>query len=451
PAKEITITLPEVSGLRQANLPKPINSRIIKERIKGIDSGGQEIGLESSANSLGEVVVEVPKNIKKIVYSLEYNQAPKIMRQLTEHEYRNYHRQFKSEFGDEMNQEMCHLPEEIEVFINSIAELEPKEKVKAIESFVREYSYYDFDNKDVMPLKRGKGLEELLMIMETRMAELKQIHPELSDKLSKKRFAGVCHDFNMLVTAMLRRAGFFSGLAIGFMAYDKSVRLNSAHGTAFVVWPDELNKHAVFTVDGTPSGVTAEQNEYLSQIQQPSLEQQENRAEEMIEEIKKEAEEKLEKILNTLQGQDTEAIKKLTNGQLESVLNMILTYEVKRPHWQVLKRVIEAYWYSPAVEMDFVKDGDQIAHFLTSEVITQREILTRESASQTMPGGSALLKMIKDFIDKFTTSQKVVDQTQAFDLIEKIIDLAGKELNDTEKRAIAAIVTYLRAKKMVSD
>ncbi|MFH1667626.1 MAG: hypothetical protein ABH884_01210, partial [Candidatus Komeilibacteria bacterium] len=290
PAKETTITLPEVSGLRQANLPKPINSRIIKERIKGIDNSGQEIVLESNTNSLGEVVAEIPKNIKKIVYSLEYNQAPKIMRQLTEHEYRNYHRQFKSEFGDEMNQEMCHLPEEIEVFINSIAELEPKEKVKAIESFVREYSYYDFDNKDVIPLKRGKGLEELLMIMETRMAELKQIHPELSDKLSKKRFAGVCHDFNMLVTAMLRQAGLTAGFAQGFMAHDKSVRLNSAHGTAFVVWPDELNKNAVFTVDGTPGGVTAEQNEYLSQIQQPSLEQQENRAEEMIEEIKKEAE-----------------------------------------------------------------------------------------------------------------------------------------------------------------
>nr|PIY94992.1 MAG: hypothetical protein COY67_01620 [Candidatus Komeilibacteria bacterium CG_4_10_14_0_8_um_filter_37_78] len=450
PVKETTITLPAVAGLRQVNLPKLINSRVIKDRIKGIDNNGQEILLESSANSLGEVVAEIPKNIKKIVYSLEYNQAPKIMRQLTEHDYRNYHRQFSSKFGNEMNQKMCHLPEEIVVFINSIAELEPKEKVKVIEGFVREYSYYDFDNKDVIPLKSGKGLEELLMIMETRMAELKQLHPELSDQLNKKRFAGVCYDFNMLITAMLREAGLTAGFTQGFMAHDKSVRLNSSHCTAFVVWPDELNKNAVFTVDGTPSGVTAEQNEYLDQLRQPSIKEKESRSAELIEEIKKEAEEKLEEILETLQGQDSEAIKKLTNGQLESVLNTILTYEVKQPHWQVLKRVMEAYWYSPAAEMDMEKESGQLASFLTSEINSQREIMDQEVGSETMPGGSALLNTIKDFADKFIAGQKVDDKAQAFDLIEDIIELASQALNDTEKRAITAIVTYLRAKKMVN-
>jgi len=100
--------------------------------------------------------------------------------------------------------------------------------------------------------------------------------------------------------------------------------------------------------------------------------------------------------------------------------------------------------------MDMEKESGQLASFLTSEINSQREIMDQEVGSETMPGGSALLNTIKDFADKFIAGQKVDDKAQAFDLIEDIIELASQALNDTEKRAITAIVTYLRAKKMVN-
>jgi len=306
-----------------------------------------------------------------------------------------------------------------------------------IERFVRDISYYDFDNKEVIDLKRGKSLEEKMYIMEQRVEELKSRNPESAEKLKNKKHAGVCADFALTTATLLRKAGFLSGVVSGFKPEGKTARIKHAHGTAFVVWPDENGRNKIFSVDGTPDG--------LEGISRTSLLENEKQAQEKIEEIKKEAEEKLNEIMKVLESQDPEEIRKLTNGELEKVLNNVLKYEVKMSHLQTINRVLEAYWYTP------IKDAEveEANSFLSKEIESQRKEIENNPEIVEQPAGAYLFETIESFVNRFIKGKKTENLEQSFDLIEGIFKTVEKELQPAEKRSLAAIVTYLRAKKMM--
>ncbi len=67
------------------------------------------------------------------------------------------------------------------------------------------------------------------------MDELKEKDDKNKDVLQNKMYTGVCADFAVLAAAILRRAGFVSGVLSGFRPDGKSAKVSNAHGTAFVV------------------------------------------------------------------------------------------------------------------------------------------------------------------------------------------------------------------------
>ena len=437
PIDELTACAPRIKGLERINLPKTLNSRIIKERVKGTDLNGEEVALQTEIDSLGQGMAKTKKGVGKVVYSLAVSKIPQTMIKVASGEYAKYKKEFIRSFGSDLVQEVAELPEECEIFLDSIKEKSPKEQVVLIERWVRDMCYYDNKNREVMALKRGKGLEEKMFVMEQRLDELKAKNLDLAEKFKNKKYAGVCADFTIITAALLRKAGFLSGVVSGFMPKGKTVKIKDAHGVAFVVWPDENNRNKIFKVDGTPDG--------LAGISTSSLAEKEQMAQAEIEKIKEEAEARLHEIMQILANQNPKEIKKLTNGELESVLNNILRYEVKMPHFQIINRVLDAYWYTPA------KDGDlkERKDFFGEEIKKQRSEISKKQEIIDAPAGKYLFEIISSFVERFIKGRKAGNLEESFDLIEGIFENVEQDLSPVEKRALAAVVTYLRAKKVL--
>ncbi len=446
PFKETTITLPNIGNLNKIRLPKPVTANVILERVKGITKNNEEILLETEINSLGEVNVLIGKNkVEKVVYSLQVSQDPldRIIPKNSSNEYNKYQEKFIKENGQDLNEDVANLPEELEFFAKSLKSLPPKERVIAIEQFVKQYGYYDFKNVEVNELKNNKGTSEQVLMMEMRMEQLKETNPELKHK----KYAGVCSDFALLNTTLLRKAGILSGVAVGFGSGEKTIYPSMSHAVSYVVFPDGHNLNQVFVVDPTPSGINAEEERLLAEFREPSISEKEAQAEEEINEEKLGALKNLEEIEKTIGLNDLEALKKLTNGKLEDALNTILKYEVKADNLKVVSNLLSSYWYSPLNKLDF-NDANDRAYFkdaFKKEINRVKSEIENNSELKDRPSGSELFNLIKDFKDKFSKNS----QDNGLDIIDSIVEINKAELSSTENQALAVISNYLRAKNMI--
>src|SRR4030042_597681 len=217
--------------------------------------------------------------------------------------------------------------------------------------------------------------------------------------------------------------------------------MKDAHGASFAVMPDARGKNKIFIVDGTPDGV-----EGVSSI---SLEEKERKADEDIERIKKEADEELEEIMKIIKSKDADAIRKLKNGELEKILNAVLKYEVKIPHLKTLERVLNGYWYTPIKDLDLseIENKVQFLKFFEEEIKAIRE--EEKDLKLDKSAGEFLFDTIENFSKRFLKSGKTESQGKAFDLLEDIIDINKDNLNEIERRAAAAVITYLRGRGIV--
>lgn len=149
--------------------------------------------------------------------------------------------------------------------------------------------------------------------------------------------------------------------------------------------------------------------------------------------------------MQTVATQHPEEIKKLTNGKLEKVVNTILRYEVKMSDLQTLRRVLEAYWYTPAKDMDL----SQAKGFLSREYKREKGLIKDKPAENiNQPAVKYLFETVQNFIERFIKAQHVENMAEGFDLVEDIFEALKSELSPTEQRAMTAIVTYLRGKEM---
>jgi transglutaminase-like putative cysteine protease len=113
---------------------------------------------------------------------------------------------------------IAQLDEEELLFLDSIKNDTPKQQLIKIEQYVRKHSFYDKNNNDVANLKAKKSIDEKMYVCKKRIDELKEKKIEISSELEDKKRAGVCADFATITIAMLRQAGFLSGVISGFMS-----------------------------------------------------------------------------------------------------------------------------------------------------------------------------------------------------------------------------------------
>jgi hypothetical protein len=433
PAKETTFEFVDEKASQSINLPKIANGKIITERLKGITANSEEVPVNIlEQNNLGEVRVDKGKQAKRVTYSQTYSEMPKTMAEITRSDYEKFRKGFERSFGDVMTKPIGDIGDELDIFVAGLKDKSPREQVIAIQEFCYEYGYYNLDKQP----RDTNSLEERLSIMEGRMDELKEKDPKLAHKL----YAGICTDFAALTAALLRKAGFVSGIASGFVpeAGSTSVKTSRGHAVSYVLWPNPGNKDGkpdMIIVDGTPSSIT------------PKIVEQEKKAAEASKELSVDAEKELVELERILKTMDVEAIKNLENGKLEKTLNHIL-YGVKQSHVDVMSRVLNASRYAgfDILEMTRGNIGDQIEFrkFLEEEIYKEKSVVHDNRERR----GEELFSLMLEFTRRFEKDKNIKGKEEALDVLEKVFDTAERYLDPIETRSASAAITYLRARRM---
>jgi hypothetical protein len=149
PTKETSITLPHPAKGTLV-LPKPLNARIIPQRIKG-KKGEKEEALTGYMNALGISTTTVETSYDQVKYSLE---LPLLSAPLPEMDEKTYDT-LKEKFPHQSDflAPLLTFDAETEAFISSLNTLPPLEKIHRIEAYVRSHSFYDMHNSEVNGLK----------------------------------------------------------------------------------------------------------------------------------------------------------------------------------------------------------------------------------------------------------------------------------------------------------
>lgn len=447
PVAEITLTVPNTKGMKSCILPSPMDTRIIPERVKAIRKGKEE-SIEASVDAVGQASIEnIQKSADKIVYSIQVG-AYEPLTEVSDKQYSRYKEMFERTHGQDLEVKLPGLPDEIEAELASprFKDLAPKDKLIAIEKLVRSLGFYDFDNQTTKESKRSRPVADKMALMCLRVDDLLAQSPEMAQNLRGKEFAGVCADFALITCAALRKAGFLAGVMEGFKPSGKRIRMKDSHAVAFAVWPNETGGNRLVEVDGTPGGADPR----LADITQPTLEQKEATAKVQTREVVQKAEKDLQKILDVIESKDVEAIRQLENGSLERSLNALLRYKVKRHHVAKIEELLNVFWYgglSRKMEKNEPADMLEIRKTI-EEYLTSAKVAGQESKEKIEADGTRLFNTISEFVQRFMKSQKTKDPKQALELMDRVLDMARPSLEKTEEQAMAAVITYLKAKKV---
>ena len=167
---------------------------------------------------------------------------------------------------------------------------------------------------------------------------------------SGQELAGVCYDFGVLTTALLREAGFLAGVKSGYVPQGDGVRAGDSHFNSYVLWPSESGSgYKVIEIDGTPGSGQAEKGDdgaeagsVAGTVARPLLRarlQRERSAK------KGEAAEQMG-AMDELIGLSAEEFAGLQNGKLEAVINRLKT-EVTGAEFEAVSSYIGFMRYGP--------------------------------------------------------------------------------------------------------
>lgn len=458
PVHEITATVKLHGAHGEITLPIIPGAQIIPSRVKGVDAFGHETPAPLKvANKQGSVVVQVPHGIDSVVYSVRRSLLPTVPRDISEKELQSLSRTWQRarvQHDSNVKPEapIAQLPIECRAFIKSIDGLSPRERIEKIEAFVREKSYYDFDNKEVVASKKGVSNTERIAIMRARLSQIMREDPEKAKLLSGKIFSGVCADFSVLTAAMMQASGFVGGIMFGMRTSGTTATTNSAHTLNWVAWPSEKEGvYQVVLLDGTPSGTTPEEIEKLAGIQRESLVKQKTSAKDAAHRYDEEHAEEFEAIVRTLERMNPDEIKLLTNGKIEHAVNAVLTRETKHRDARVIEHVLNVLLYSPVSLERFdwtnIIDKSKVLGFVDEEVT--RERLLDAGHPDTKAAGVRVMNAFTQFLEKYQRRYPGNTQEQAFSTIEHIFDGIRAQLDPVEYRVAIVVLTYLRARKML--
>ena len=436
PVEEVTGEIGNLK-LREFILPNFSDSKIVEERIKLLDKDGGEVEFDFSRNQMGQIKISAKANFSRVIYSQEKQVVPSIPNDVSNQQYQSFKKDFEKRYGNKGTDKILDLPPELQLFIESIKHLSPTEKLVEIEEMVRRVSVYDMNNKDVMSLKKYKGNDERLSIMQMRLDEISGDGGVGVGKM----YAGVCADFAMLSTALLREAGFVSGVVSGLKISGKSANVLNAHATSFILWPRSDGKYDMYTVDGTPDGRNVNEQGIIDSMRERSLRERIIEAQEKSGIVAEEAEKQLAEIEKILDSHDLESIKVLSNGQLENVLNNLLRYKVKKNHLRIITTILDAGKYS-GINID---DKISAVRFIESEIKRERDRVDKISGNEN--AGKEFFDTVNDFVRRYKDEGNTTEN--AIKEIEEVFELSEKYLSETESKAAFATINYLKAKNLV--
>ncbi|MEN9647757.1 MAG: hypothetical protein RLY57_561 [Candidatus Parcubacteria bacterium] len=424
-------------------LPQRMGAAIIPERVKIVYKDGREerIPVEQSEDGQYFVRINYDKKMKSLVWSQEVPDAPYVPSNISEDEYAKTvkkilptEKENQEKFKRLLEDPIVALPAEEMFFVQSIKDMSPKEKLYAIEAYVHSVCYYDWDNGEVKDKKEGLTPQEQLSFMQVRCKELAEKNKTLA--VSNKRYAGVCADFGVLTTALMRSASLVAGVGTGAVVRDGVATVAQAHAVSVTPWPEGSSFKLTY-IDGTPTiGLTEEETKKLAAIRFPTLREREKMIEQVEEKYKVDSERMIKELEERLEAGEDFAIEELQNGELEKMLNVVLKYEIEPQHTQVIEGLLNAVRYSGLpVFSEEIDNQIVVKRFLEAEI--KRERSTSIQVSPSTDSGTHLFDISREYV-----SQDGINN------LSKVIKLVEPHLQKTERRALMLLVKYLKAEKM---
>ncbi len=410
----------------------------------------------------GSAVAHPPHGTAKIVFSTRRSAAPAVPQDITHAQRIALTREWarsRAAAQPDLQPELplAALPMECTAFIRSIEKVSPRQQLEQIEKFVREKSYYDFENDETRDVKRGISNTERFALMRSRVAELASRDPEKAKFLRGKLFAGVCADFALVTATLQQAAGFVGGVMEGFRVDGTSAGAAQSHAISWVAWPAEhasaAGTYRIITLDGTPSGATPEEQKLLAQVQQPSLASRAAEAEKIAAAFDAAHAEEFENIVRTLRENNPAQIKSLTNGMVERAVNAVLHHEARHTDARVIEHVLDVLLYSPVslerLDWKHVQSKVAVLGFVDSELTRERSLHVAFDSGK--PAGVKIMNAFSTFLEKFHRRYPAAPAGRAFEVLEQVFDGIRGHLDPVEYRIALVVLTYLRAKKMVGS
>lgn len=429
---------------------KPLLSSVDISSIQAFDRDGKPVNITVQEKIDGTITVDLGDNgnIESLTYKYKVIDSS-IDIDVTDEEFD----QFKDRLSDNVKagsrnifESKVALPAEVQLFIDSIKDLTPIDKVTEIERYVREISYYDFDNGEVQKDKFGRSPNELFTIMQFRMEDLKKKKKELAGQLSGKMFAGVCADFANLTALIFRSAGIPSGVSTGFLQSGDKVTLADAHGLCIVPWPTRGGDVEFIEVDGTPGGITDEEKEKLKRFRLPDLESRLKNMGKNKQEFGAELSKRLLNLEKIIQSGDIEMIKRINIKELSSIIDSIFANENGNYHVQMIENILSAVRYSPLNKLIFsedTKDRSRLKSFVEMHIdIFNQRFNKKEQQGKKFD----LINMIEEYGNAYSRDREVLSRENAYVLLNDIVTLVEGKMNEFEVRAAKLTIAYLKVR-----
>jgi len=373
----------------------------------------------------------IKEEVNHLKYSIEIPLLPPPLLSISADEYKSFKDQFPHQ---QLSTPLLTFDRETDFFLTSLKTLPLDQQLTNIEQYVRQHAFYDMKNAEVNGLKFQKPNQERLFICEQRIQQLTTEHPELATQLQGKKRAGVCADFALITTAMLRQAGILAGVSKGFLPDGKKVTTKHAHACSFAILPYKKKENQIILIDGTPHNTEVQPLASLTEREQQYTKQQQLLTKEMMEKS-----EKIQQIIE--QHNNPEEIKKhlqpLCNGELEDVMNTFLHTTVTPKHYQRISNLLNAYRYSPIATSENL---EEIKTFLSSQLSHPSDTIIKEEET-----GTQLFEILRTFLTRFEKNHKSLS---AFDVLDSLIELSKDSLDTNEYFALTLISRYLKAEKM---
>ncbi len=452
---DIEVKIAELRGVQgKIVILKPLLSNVDISSIEAFDRNGAPIiDINIQENIDGTILVNLGKSgdIESLKYKYKTTSSL-IDADISSEEFE----QFKENLSETLKsnsekvlESKITLPAEVNLFLESIKDLSPIDKVKEIEKYVREVSYYDFDNGEVNKDKFGRSPVELFTIMQFRMEDIKKKKKELAGQLSGKLFAGVCADFANLTALIFRSASIPSGVSTGFLQNGNKATLADAHGLCVIPWPTKSGEIELIEIDGTPGGVTDEEKEKLKRFRLPDIETRIREKGKNNQELDIRLSERLSNLEKIIQYGDPDIIKRINIKELSSIIDSIFANENGSYHVQMIELVLSAVRYSPLSKLIF-SEGKENIEKLKTFIEMQIDIFKKKTSTKAQIGRDFdLIKMIEEYGNAYSKDREVLSKKDAYDLLGKIIDLVGGSMNEFETRAAKLTINYLRVKNQV--
>jgi len=191
----------------------------------------------------------------------------------------------------------------------------------------------------------------------------------------------------------------------------------------------------------------------LAGIQRPSLAEKEKEFDAKKVELLADAEQKLAEVEKLLEQYSDQDIRNLSNGELEKVVNTLLRHKVRESHVGTLERIFNAARYGGFKPEDILSNDltkkVEFRGFVQEEAKAERNSRQEQGRSDVEKhAGKKLMTMITEFSRNYAKDVRY-QEADPFDIMERIVDAAARNLDDIESRSAYALIAYLRAKRML--